>query len=98
MGLRKSFAGWIYPEQAQGRERANPVGNVISTPLERIAGVGEDWAQESYGEQMAQSVPVYSAVRLLASSVSSVPPKSVPQVKGRPLSRRILAFRLLFIR
>ncbi|MDP6452730.1 MAG: phage portal protein [SAR202 cluster bacterium] len=75
MGLRKSFAGWIYPEQAQGRERANPVGNVISTPLERIAGVGEDWAQESYGEQMAQSVPVYSAVRLLASSVSSVPPK-----------------------
>ena len=71
MGLRKRIADWVYSE----RERANPVGNVISSPMERIAGVGDDWAQGSYGEQMAQSVPVYSAVRLLASSVSSVPPK-----------------------
>ena len=69
MGLKQRIADWIDP----GRSRANPVGNVISTPMERVLGVGDDWAPESYGEQMAQSVPVYSAIQLLSSSISSVP-------------------------
>jgi HK97 family phage portal protein len=71
MGLRKRIADWIQP----GRTRANPVGNVISSPMERVMGVGDDWAPESYGEQMARSVPVYAAVQLLAGSVASVPLK-----------------------
>lgn len=61
---------WLrYPKVLQ---RENPVGPLLSTAWEQERGVGTDWMPSNYGDYFAQSVPVYSAIKIRQDAIARV--------------------------
>jgi hypothetical protein len=42
-------------------------------PHHQSQGIGQEWTPEHYGDYMAKSVPIYTAVNIRAESMSQLP-------------------------